>query len=325
MPITLADAQNLSQNKLTKDVIDEFRKSPLLDMLPFDNTVKPQGGKSLAYAFNRITTQPTAGTRAINGEYVAQETKTTPQVSYLKIMGGAYEIDRVIAEDETQVVNHIAFQSNQKAKATVAEFNDLFINGNSSDNATEFDGIEKAVSGTTTEIDAGGLDMTTADNIKANAYKFLFLLRQLKKNMDGEPTHYLMNADMYAVFQTVADYVPNVRYTKDEMGNDVLKYGAGVIVEMGDKPGTSNPIIATTAPSSTAFGTSDIYAVRIGLDGVHGVSPEGSSLVKTYLPDLKAPGAVKKGEVEMVAAIAVKATRAVGKIKGIAVLPKTKA
>lgn len=325
MPITLADAQNLSQNKLTKDVIDEFRKSPLLDMLPFDNTVKPQGGRSLAYAFNRITTQPTAGTRAINGEYTAQETKTTPQVAYLKIMGGAYEVDRVIAEDETQVVNHIAFQSNQKAKATVAEFNDLFINGNSTNNATEYDGIEKAVAGTTTEIEAGGLDMTTADNIKTNAYKFLYLLRQLKKNMDGEPTHYLMNADMYAIFQTVADYVPNVRYTKDEMGNDVLKYGAGVIVEMGDKPGTSNPIIATTVPTTTAFGTSDIYAVRIGMDGVHGVSPEGSNLVKTYLPDLTTPGAVKKGEVEMVAAIAVKTSRAVGKIKGIAVLPKTKA
>lgn len=42
MPITLADAKQLSQDKLTNYVIDEFRKSPLLDAMVFDNTVKPQ-------------------------------------------------------------------------------------------------------------------------------------------------------------------------------------------------------------------------------------------------------------------------------------------
>ena len=46
MAITLAQAQNLSQSKLTRFVIDEFRKSALMDRLPFDNTVKPQGGKT---------------------------------------------------------------------------------------------------------------------------------------------------------------------------------------------------------------------------------------------------------------------------------------
>ena len=51
MAITLAQAQNLSQSKLTHFVIDEFRKSALMDRLPFDNTVKPQGGKTLADGF----------------------------------------------------------------------------------------------------------------------------------------------------------------------------------------------------------------------------------------------------------------------------------
>lgn len=44
MPLTLEQAKKLSQDKLTDYVIDEFRKSALLDRLPFDNTVKPQGG-----------------------------------------------------------------------------------------------------------------------------------------------------------------------------------------------------------------------------------------------------------------------------------------
>ena len=46
MPITFAQAQQLSQPKLTKKVIDQFRTSALIDALPFDNTVKPAGGNS---------------------------------------------------------------------------------------------------------------------------------------------------------------------------------------------------------------------------------------------------------------------------------------
>ena len=65
MPITLAQAKELSQDKLTQYVIDEFRRSPLINALTFDNTVKPQGGNTLAYVYNRITTQPSAEGRAI--------------------------------------------------------------------------------------------------------------------------------------------------------------------------------------------------------------------------------------------------------------------
>jgi glucose-like phosphotransferase system IIB component len=87
MPITLAQAQNLSQEKLVKTVIDEFRKSALLDMLTFDNTVKPGGGNSLAYTYNRVTTLPTAASRALNTEYTPQEPATTPVTVLLKIFG----------------------------------------------------------------------------------------------------------------------------------------------------------------------------------------------------------------------------------------------
>ena len=77
MPITLTEAKELSQDKLTNFVIDEFVKDPLLDRMVFDDTVKPQGGQTMTYAYNRVSTQPTAAGRAINSEYTPQETKTT--------------------------------------------------------------------------------------------------------------------------------------------------------------------------------------------------------------------------------------------------------
>ena len=55
----------------------------------------------------------------------------------------------------------------------------------------------------------------------------------------------------------------------------------------------------------------------IGLDGVHAVTPNGDKIVDTYLPDLNAPGAVKTGEVEMVSAMALKATRSAGVFRRI--------
>ena len=103
MAISLVNAKKLSQDKLTDQIIDEFRTSPLLDALQFDNTVKPQGGRSLSYVYNRITTQPTANGRAINSEYNAQEAATTQYTVNLAPIGGSYKIDRVIAEDEVQL------------------------------------------------------------------------------------------------------------------------------------------------------------------------------------------------------------------------------
>ena len=58
-------------------------------------------------------------------------------------------------------------------------------------------------------------------------------------------------------------------------------------------------VIETTTPSATAYGETAIYAVKLGLNAFHGISVDGSKMVHTYLPDLNAPGAVKKGEVEM--------------------------
>lgn len=312
MAITLAEAKALSQDKLTQDVIDEFRKSALLDMLPFDNTVKPQGGSTLAYVYNRVTTLPTAAVRAINAEYTAQEAKTTAYTVNLKVFGGAFDLDRVIINDEKQVVDHVQFQLQQKIKATRALFHDLFINGDSGATAEEFDGINKALTGSSTEITpSAAIALATSANIDSNWKVFLDSLRKMRAALDGAPTLYLMNGDMFAVFQSVMDRAGINLASKQNYGDEVVQWGSSLVMSLGDKPGTSNPIIATTA------GETSIYAARLALDGVHGVSPSGGAMISQYLPDMTAPGAVKKGEVEMVAAMALKATRSAGVLRKI--------
>ena len=141
MAFTLASAQALSQNKLTKYVIDEFRKSALIDKLVWDNNAKSQGGASFNYSYNRIQALPTAGVRTIGGADYAP-TEPVPQLitTTLAIMGGSFDIDRALAANEHEVVDLVDFLVQQKAQATVAEYANQFINGTTV-NAGEFDGL----------------------------------------------------------------------------------------------------------------------------------------------------------------------------------------
>lgn len=318
---TLAQAKNLSQDKLTNYVIDEFRKSPLLDAMVFDDCVKPQGGTTMTYVYNRVKTMATAAGRALNTEYTPQPADTEQVTVNLKVFGGSFQLDRVISAYEKQVLDLVKFQIEQKATATRTLYQDWFINGDSSQNSgIAFDGLAKILKDSSTEVtleDSSLLQLDSAANVKANWQSFLYELRQVEKLLDGEPGVIAVNNDLFAVFQSVADLSTQFQQTKNELGTQIVKYGNATIMKMGDKPGTSDPIIPTDATK----GTTDMYLFRIGLDAVHGVTPEGTKEPKIYLPDMTRPGAVKTGEVEMVAAMAVKATRSAAVLHGIQVAP----
>lgn len=311
--VTLEQARNLAQDKLSAMIIDEFRKDPLLDMMVFDDVVNPQGGTSLAYVYNRVTTYPTADFRAIGEEYTPQEAQTTPITVHLKVFGGAFEIDRVIAKHYRGLVDHVTFQIQQKIEATKALFADTFINGDSAVNAKAFDGLDKALTGTDTEITPdAAIDLSTAEAIKTNKELLIYWLDQMLSELNGQPSALLVSRKAYAAIRTAATLLTQFTATKDNLGRTILQYSDIPIIVLGDKPGTTDPIIATDTEGNTS-----IYAVRIALDGVHAVSPAGQLPVETYLPNFELPGAVKFGEVEMVTAIALKATKAAGVLRGV--------
>ena len=162
---TLAQAKNLSQDKLTSYVIDEFRKSPLLDAMVFDDTVKPQGGNTMTYVYSRVKTLATAAGRALNAEYTPQQADTEQVKVDLKVFGGSFQIDRVIANYEKQVLDLVQFQLQQKTTAVRSLFQDWMINGDSAVSAVAFDGLAKILKGTSTEVtleSAALLDLSSA-------------------------------------------------------------------------------------------------------------------------------------------------------------------
>ena len=153
MAVTLAEAKNNALEAYDSMVIDEFRKnSEILDSLIFDDAVNPAGGgATLTYSYRRQTTQPTAAFRAVNSEYATQEVETKKVSVDLALLGGAFDVDRVIAGVGPAASGAVAQNLTQKIKATTTLFQDTVINGDQAKDANGFDGLDKALTGSSTE------------------------------------------------------------------------------------------------------------------------------------------------------------------------------
>lgn len=317
MPVTLEEAKKNTQDKLSPFVIDEFRKSNfLLNNLTFDDCVSPQGGgATMTYGYTRLMTQPTAAFRNVNEEYEPQTVTKQRYTVDLKIFGGSFEIDRVIA-DMGGITNEVTLQMQQKIKAASALFNDTVINGDSAVDSKAFDGLEKAVAGSSTEFDPGtAIDLSTSDAVDKNYKYFLDALDEFLMGLDGTPSFIGGNTKLIAKIQACARRAGMYQQTQNTLGQQISSYGGIPLVDFGAKPGTNDPVVSIDGGA----GTTSLYVARFGLDGFHAVSPSGTLPVRQWLPDYSTAGAVKKGEVELVAAVALKATKAAGVMRKIKV------
>jgi hypothetical protein len=439
MPVTLSEAKNNATDAVDVQVIDEFRKeSAVLDALTFDDVVNPAGGgATLTYGYRRLVTQPTAAFRALNTEYTPSNVQTQRYSVDLAVLGGSFEVDRVIAKVGPAASGAVALNMSQKIKATKTRFQDAVINGDvdgSEDPDAEngFDGLDKALRGSDTEFRATQTtNWSDFDTNPASAQVALDTLDEWLSLMDGSPTMVLGNSKALARVRALARRAGV--YTRNPVdgligpgGRPVVResYGDILFVDPGDKPGTSSPIIpietrdpdsstwtlevtgsptggtytvsvtvggSTQTTSGIAYnasastvqtaitglsnvgggnatvtgtavkaltftgdladlsvgvtasgasltggttpavavaqtgdsavsGLTDLYAVRMGLDGFHGVTTVGGQIVSTYLPDFTSAGAVKKGEVEMgPVAVVLKATKAAAVFRNLKV------
>jgi len=317
MAVTLAEAKLNVQDDLQMGVIDEFAKSSfLLNNLTFDDCVSPTGGgATLTYGYTRLITQPTADFREINTEYTNHEVERQRYTADLKVFGGSFNIDRVIA-NMGGIVDEVTLQMQQKIKAAAALFNDTVINGDSAVDVKAFDGLEKALTGSSTEYNTTtAIDLSTSELVTNNYMTFLDMLDEFLSGLDGTPSFIGGNTKLIAKLRAVARRAGMYQTTKNDYGQQVEYYGVVPFVDFGAKAGSNNPVVGIDGTT----GETSLYAARLGLDGFHGISMAGVAPVQSWLPDYKTAGAVKTGEVEMVAAVALKATKAAGVFRKIKV------
>lgn len=326
MAMTLAEMKVGMSDKVSQQIVDIFlRESEILQLLPFDNCVSPQGGSTLTYSYTQKKLPSVAAFRALNAEYTANQATVEKKTADLKIFGGAFEIDRVIKQAEGPY-NNMAFQIREKILAAISLFHYTLVNGNSTTNVNEFDGLDKMLAGTSTEYGATAvIDISTMANLKTNADQLYEALQLLIKNTQADAL--LMNSSMITKIQTMARILGYKTDSEEAFGRKVTSMDGVRFMDLGNHYTVSGSTVTANScvkagiertVSTAQTGLTDIYAVKFDVnDGFHAASLTGNGAIHQYLPDFNQPGAVKKGEVEMVAATVLKNTAHAGVLRNL--------
>lgn len=313
MPITLQQAKVNLSNPIDQNVIELFqRKSDILNKMVFDNTISPQGGSTLSYTYQQELTPSVAAGRAINSEYTPGEAIRTTKTTNLKVFGGSYEIDRVIANTSAKQLDEVAYQSEKKVEATINFFHYQLINGDTSKNALHFDGLAKLLAGTDNEI-ASSVNVATMNATSANA--LINVIDEAIAKCVRKPDMIITSSKGKLKLQEAARTVGYLTHSEDAFGRKAAYYDGIEIFDAGQYYDGSKLVeIVPVASGKTSF-----YLVCFGQNELVGLSPNGSKLVETHLPDFTEAKAVHKGDVEAVWGIALKNTKAAAVVRDVVV------
>lgn len=328
MAILLSEMKVGMTDKIASQVIDTFiRKSEILELLPFDNAVSPSGGSTLSYGYIQKKLPSNTAFRAINAEYTSSQATVEKKAVELKIFGGAFEIDRVIKQAEG-MYNNMALQLEEKITSAVGTFHDAMINGDTAVVTDSFDGLDKFLVGQTTELGTTSvIDLSTMVKIKENADVFYEALLTLINRTGADAL--LVNESMKTKIQTVARVLGYKTESEESFGRVITSIGENKVrlIDMGNVVKNNAGSVVETAiiksnisrtVGTAQTGLTDIYAVKFSVnEGFHGVTLTGNTGISTFLPDFNTAGAVKKGEVEMVACVALKNVKSAGVLRNV--------
>ena len=268
--ITLDELATNSDSKLVQGFVNEIiTDSYLLSAMTFDDCLTSTGTSDLSYSYKRVKTPMEAKFRALNSE----PAKTKPEIEDL-----------------------YALYLEESKNAIIRGFNKTVINGDTDAEADGFDGLDKAVKGTSTDM-TSKVDLSSITKESALAFAeemdtFLSLLMRTPDVLMVSPS---MKVKINAICRVLG--LSNV--TMDSAGRRINSWDTIRIEELRDG----------------ALATNDIYAACLGMDGFHGITLKGGNAVTVALPDWTSPGAVKSGDAEFVCGCALKATKAAGVLR----------
>ncbi len=157
-------------------------------------------------------------------------------------------------------------------------------------------------------------DLSTSAKMDENYQAFLDKMDEFVSIMQGKPTMLLGNNKLITKIKGIARRAGYYSKSEDAFGRSVDMWDNIPLVDLEEYYDGTN---TTPCVKITEEGTTDLYAVQIAKDAFHGVSPTGNGVISTCLPDMKAPGTIKEGDVEMVAAVVLKNTLKAGVFRNI--------
>ena len=312
--LKLADVKVGLVDDLQTTVIDELVKSTyLFEKIGFEPVASlVGGGAGWSYAYNKVKEESTSEFRDINGKYTDSVALTERKNVDLKILGGSFSIDRAL-RDTGGAPEQVAFQLEQKIKAVKAGFCNAIVNGAVITDSRQFDGLDTLLTGSSTEIVAGGtgFDLSTFTKVKDNAAEFVAVLDDFLSILVEKPDALMGNSKMINKIKAIAKIVGTNTETKDDFGRSIDAYDGIALIDLGEYNGA--PVVAINA------GETSLYAVKFGAQAFHAISPAGASLVDTIVPDFTQASEQVRGLIELRAAVVLKHSKSCGVLRSIKV------
>jgi hypothetical protein len=254
MALTLLEAQKHATTPAELAVVTELAAGPLLSTLPFRNIE----GNGLFW--KREESLPDVGFRNYNGALAESYGEVSQQSESLKLFGGDIKVDRAIIDLEGGEAK--AYQIQSRVRAMRLAWEALFINGDSNQSPSEFDGLAARIKVGSSQYfqngTAGGqaLSLNTLDEAldavdATGGSKYLIMSKSARRALSRQ-----------ARTNTQIDIV------RSEFGYQQLVY-AGVPVLEVDRDNTNTAILDGTPTSQ------DMYVVSFGADHLTGIQNGG--------------------------------------------------
>ena len=297
MPLLKAEAEKLSQDQVERGIVEEiYTTDNFFGLFPFTKVT----GK--AYLYKREGELPTVSYLDPN-ENVTESAGTFQEVvTKLRILIGDVDVDKFLSETMSDTEDQLAVQIALKAKAMARTFQDSVVNGNSTRNGKEFDGLKALVTAEQTieaGTNGGALNMTAMDQLAdmvPNGADF-FMMRS------GTRRAYI--AQLRAAGGNTAAMIQHPNFDVPVLAHN----GVPIIV---------NDFLPGDEAQGTESKTASVYAVRANeLDGVHGLYGGSSAGIR-----IESIGTVQNKDalrtrLKWYCGMALKSTKSVARLKGV--------
>lgn len=292
MPLLREEAEKLSENQLVRGVITEIiDKDDMFAILPFTRV----NGK--AYVYNREGELATGQWLDPNEVVPESASKFVEVTTKLRILAGDVDVDKFLAGTMSDANAQKAIQIAAKAKGMGRQFRQALVEGDSTTNTKQFDGMKKLVT-TSQTLDA-----------KSNALTFS-MLDELVDAIPLGPDCLVMRSGTYRA------YLQLLRATSGTNAPLVMmeNFGHPMLTHNGV------PIIVNDyiAPTTDETPTCSIFAARFNeLDGLHGLfGGPNAGMVVEDIGTVQNKDATRT-RIKWYCSLALKSTKSLAMLKGV--------
>lgn len=297
MPLLAAEAAKLSESQLERGVIEEIiDRDELFALVPFMGV----NGKSYDYVREATLSE---GSFLDPYDAVPEGAATFTQVSTkLKTLAGDVDLDKFLIATQSDTNNQLAIQLAAKAKGLGRKFRRTLVNGNTSTDAKEFDGLKTLTpAGQTLVAGANGAAVT------------LSMLDELKDAVKNGADVLMMRQGTWRAIRAVL---------RGFSGNDathvMLPNFSRPIPAYDGIPVIINDFLTADEVQGSATATCSIYALRLNeTDGFHGLfGGANAGIAVEEIGTIQNKDAVRY-RVKWYCGAALKATHGVARLKGV--------